>query len=124
MKTLYYLVIALRPHQWIKNIFVLIPLIFSKNFFYGPSLVLSFQAFIIFCTLASSTYLCNDISDIENDQNHPIKKHRPLVAGLISKRISIITATIFFLVSLAWAFLIGRLFFLTVLGYLIIQVFY
>jgi 4-hydroxybenzoate polyprenyltransferase len=124
IKTLHYLILSLRPQQWIKNFFVFIPLIFSRNIFNGTSLRDSFQAFIVFCLLASATYLYNDINDIEHDQNHPTKKHRPLAAGLISKKLALITASVFLAVSLCWSVFLGRLFFIAVLSYLLIQVLY
>jgi 4-hydroxybenzoate polyprenyltransferase len=77
----------LRIRQWVKNIFVLAPLIFSGEFLNVDSLVRSLIAFSLFCIASSATYVINDIHDIELDRKHPIKaKSRPLAAGLITVR--------------------------------------
>ena len=67
-----------RPFQWVKNIIVFIPLIFSKKLFEVDAFVLSFTAFICFVLASSIIYIFNDICDIEKDKKHPIKKNRPL----------------------------------------------
>ena len=67
-----------RPFQWVKNIIVFIPLIFSKKLFEVDAFVLSFNAFICFVLASSIIYIFNDICDIEKDKKHPIKKNRPL----------------------------------------------
>src|SRR5437867_1442453 len=74
----------LRPKQWIKNTFVLAPLVFSKELFDTAQLFVALKASTAFCLTASGVYIINDISDIEADRAHPDKKHRPLAAGTIS----------------------------------------
>lgn len=77
----------LRIRQWVKNIFVLAPLIFSGEFINIDSLVRSLIALFLFCIASSATYIINDIHDIELDRQHPKKsKSRPLAAGLITVR--------------------------------------
>lgn len=73
----------LRPKQWIKNAFVLAPLIFSKELFETKPLYTAFRALIVFCLTASCVYIINDLSDVEEDRAHPEKRHRPLAAGTI-----------------------------------------
>ena len=72
------------PH-WIKNSFVFVPLIFSKNLFNVQLLEKSFLLFIAFGTLSSSVYILNDYFDIENDRKHKTKKFRPLASGRLSR---------------------------------------
>ena len=67
-----------RPFQWVKNIIVFIPLIFSKKLFEVDAFVLSFTAFIYFVLASSIIYIFNDICDLKKDKKHPIKKNRPL----------------------------------------------
>jgi decaprenyl-phosphate phosphoribosyltransferase len=67
-----------RPFQWVKNIIVFIPLIFSKKLFEVDAFVLSFTAFICFVLASSIIYIFNDICDLKKDKKHPIKKNRPL----------------------------------------------
>ena len=73
-----------RIPQWIKNSFVFVPLIFSLNLFDASLLLTTFAAFAVFCLTSSIIYIINDISDIESDRAHPVKKMRPLAAGTIS----------------------------------------
>lgn len=74
-----------RPEQWIKNAFVLAPLVFSKELLIIPALVVALKATLAFCLTASAVYVLNDISDAEADRAHPTKRHRPLASGAISK---------------------------------------
>jgi len=75
----------LRPKQWVKNGFVLAPLLFAGEFLSLPALKSSFFAVFLFCVASSATYIVNDIHDLEHDRKHPKKsKKRPLAAGLIS----------------------------------------
>ena len=75
----------LRPHQWLKNIFIFLPLFFDKKLLHGESLVAALWAFIAFSLAASSIYCLNDIMDIESDKKHPKKRLRPLASGKIKK---------------------------------------
>lgn len=74
----------MRPKQWIKNSFVLAPLIFSKELFDAEPLLTAVRAFAAFCLTASCVYIINDMSDIEADRSHPEKRTRPLASGAIS----------------------------------------
>lgn len=81
MEALYNLLKSLRPRQWIKNGFVLIPLVFAREIFDFSSVVKGFTAAAIFCLLSSTMYLINDMVDLEADRQHPVKKQRPLASG-------------------------------------------
>jgi 4-hydroxybenzoate polyprenyltransferase len=85
---------AFRPKQWVKNIFVFPALIFADRFTDTRSIVLAMCAFWIFSFAASAVYLVNDIADYEADRNHPIKKHRPIASGKISRSIALLTSII------------------------------
>jgi decaprenyl-phosphate phosphoribosyltransferase len=74
---------ALRPHQWIKNLFVLAALLFSKHVFDPDYIVQASLAFVSFCLISSAVYLFNDIRDRESDRNHPEKRHRPIASGAL-----------------------------------------
>ena len=74
----------LRPQQWIKNGFVLIPLFFGGKLF-SPSASLSgIIAFFAFSFAASAIYCFNDIIDVEADRRHPVKRSRPIASGAVS----------------------------------------
>lgn len=73
----------LRPHQYIKNGFVLIGVVFAGQFARQP-LILAGFAFLAFCAIASAVYVLNDILDVEADRQHPTKKNRPLASGEVA----------------------------------------
>lgn len=75
----------LRVEQWVKNLFVFVPLFFSGNIQNIDLLSKSIFAFIIFSLAASAVYILNDYNDIEADRKHPEKRRRPLASGAISK---------------------------------------
>ena len=78
------LVRLMRPRQWIKNGFVLAPLIFSGEFAQPAAIVQSMIAFVLFCVASSATYIVNDLWDREADAAHPVKSRtRPLASGAI-----------------------------------------
>ena len=75
----------MRPKQWIKNIFVLAPLIFSGLFVNFNAVNDALFAMFLFCVASSATYVINDIQDIEHDRSHPLKsKTRPLASGAVA----------------------------------------
>ena len=75
----------IRPHQWLKNIFIFMPLFFDKKLLHFDYLVNALWAFAAFSLAASAIYCLNDIMDIEADKKHPKKRLRPLASGKISK---------------------------------------
>lgn len=75
----------LRVEQWVKNLFIFLPLFFSGNIFEANLFLKSFFAFVVFSFTASAIYILNDYSDIESDRKHPEKCKRPLASGIISK---------------------------------------
>ena len=75
----------MRPHQYVKNLFIFLPLFFALKITNIELLANSFLAFISFSLTASAIYILNDYHDIEEDKQHPKKKTRPLAAGTISK---------------------------------------
>lgn len=83
-----------RVPQWIKNLFVFVPLLFSQHLFDVDYFTTTLFAFVVFCLASSLIYVINDIIDIEADKAHPTKKNRPLPAGLISKRSALIVAVV------------------------------
>lgn len=74
---------ALRPHQWLKNLLVLIPLIASRSFDL-PDFLGAMAAFLALSLVASGGYVLNDLLDVSDDRAHPRKRHRPFAAGALS----------------------------------------
>ena len=74
----------IRPHQWIKNVFVLLPMFFGGSLFDVHDIAASLLTFFAFSFIASSVYCFNDINDVEADRRHPVKCRRPLASGALS----------------------------------------
>lgn len=81
---LYNVITLLRPHQWVKNGFVFLPLFFDRHLLDMEYLVPAVVAFLAFCFAASGIYCFNDIYDVEADRKHPKKCKRPVASGAIS----------------------------------------
>ena len=75
---------VIRPQQWIKNVFVLVPLFFGGSLLDTTDIIAAVTAAMAFCFISSSIYCLNDIIDVEDDRCHPTKCHRPIAAGKIS----------------------------------------
>jgi 4-hydroxybenzoate polyprenyltransferase len=75
---------AMRPKQWVKNSFCLAPLIFAQRALNLEAVEQALYVFVGFSLVASTVYLLNDIVDRERDRVHPVKRDRPIAAGLIS----------------------------------------
>jgi len=80
----------MRPHQYIKNLFIFLPLFFALKITDTSLLLHAVIAFIAFSLTASAIYTLNDYHDIEEDKQHPKKKYRPLASGDISKSQAIV----------------------------------
>lgn len=114
----------MRPHQYVKNIFIFAPLFFSFNFDDNAKIITTFTIFILFSLLASGVYVLNDLMDVKEDKAHPTKKNRPLANGSIS----ISTAKFLFLflssISLVGAFFISIDLFYVLIAYFILNIAY
>ena len=84
----------IRPKQYIKNIFILLPLFFAGQITNMELLINALMAFVAFSLSASAVYIFNDYKDIKEDRKHPKKKYRPLASGLISKNVALSLMTI------------------------------
>ncbi len=119
---------AMRPRQWVKNLFVFAALAFSEErlwqFWHDPRPLLKVSgAFVAFCMAASAIYLVNDLVDIEKDRAHPKKRHRPFASGRLSPTIGMLAAVALVIALIPLAiFLDPRLYFLGILvSYISIQ---
>lgn len=97
----------LRPRQWVKNCFVLAPLLFSGRAGEPEPTLLAAGAFVSFCLLASGGYLVNDVVDRDSDRVHPDKRHRPIAAGRLSPRAALGVAGALFAAAFAIAVALG-----------------
>jgi 4-hydroxybenzoate polyprenyltransferase len=110
------LVQTLRPHQWVKNAFVVAPMFFHKDVFLqtaqGPALNLTVTgqavaATGVFCLLAGAVYTINDLADVESDRVHPIKRHRPIASGHVPASTARAMAAALVAISLAISYRLG-----------------
>lgn len=114
----------IRIKQWIKNLFIFAPLLFSKNLFNLNLFSKTFLAFIFLSLLTSGLYIFNDIVDLENDKHHLIKKERPLAKGLFSKRFAILLSVILISLSFIFSLLLNYKLLLIFFFYMIINILY
>ena len=101
-----HIITLIRPHQWLKNLFVFTPLFFDRHAtdwgYVWPCAV----AFVAFCMAASGIYCFNDIHDVDADRQHPVKRMRPVASGAVSKQAAYITMGVAWIVAImlvAWA---------------------
>ena len=113
----------LRPHQYIKNIFLNSPLLFSFKFNIS-NFIETLYAFILFSIIASSIYIFNDYMDIEEDKKHPTKKYRPLASGKLSKNTAKFLFFTLSIIALTVAFAINTYLFFVLLMYFILNIAY
>jgi 4-hydroxybenzoate polyprenyltransferase len=114
----------MRIYQWIKNTFVLIPLVFDRQLFLIEPLTRTIIGFFLFCLVSSSVYLINDILDVEADRKHPKKKARPIASGDLPIPIAIGSAVFLILVSITGAYFLSKPFLFILIVYFLINLAY
>lgn len=97
----------IRPHQWIKNVFVLLPAFFGGTLLDVSGITAAVVAFFAFSLTASSVYCFNDIIDVEDDRRHPVKCHRPIASGAISVGMARVLMVLMILLAIALLPLLG-----------------
>ena len=122
--TILALIRSLRPEQWLKNGFVLAPMVFSglldDPIIWGRSLL----AVAAFCAASSAVYLVNDVLDREADRRHPSKCNRPIAAGEISVGAALVTAVVLAAAGMVTAFALGGWFPAVLGSYILLVVLY
>lgn len=124
MNKIKYLIISMRPKQWIKNFFVIAPLFFSQKMMDILIVTRVFFAFVLFCLFSSSVYLVNDIIDLEKDKRHPKKSKRPLASGLLSIKTSLLSSLILLSIAIIGSLFLDKRILLVGLIYWFINLFY
>lgn len=114
----------IRPTHWIKNGFVVAPLLFSQQYKDPAQCVKILLAVVSFCAVSSAIYVFNDWRDRQEDRLHPQKKHRPLASGVITGREVMLLCAVLILVSMLSGWYLGGTFLLMVLLYLVINTAY
>ena len=114
----------MRPKQWVKNGFVLAPLIFSGEFLDVNADRRAILAALLFCVASSATYIINDALDIEHDRRHPKKaKSRPLAAGTVSMPAALTLLASLYAV-LIWGWFLAPKVAMVIVAYLVMNLAY
>lgn len=119
------LIVLLRPHQWLKNL-----ILFFPPFLGGKLMNVTVAGEVLwlaplsFCLASSAAYIVNDLCDVEADRKHPQKFRRPIPAGEVTRSSAVILAFCCFVGAFSSAFVVGGLFSLLLLIYLVISLSY
>ncbi len=115
---------AIRPHQWVKNLFVAAPVLFGQRLTDPTAVVHAAAAVALFCLISSAIYLFNDLIDVEQDRLHPRKCHRPIAAGELSEAAARLGAGLLAAAGLALGLGLGLGFFAAAAGYFALNITY
>jgi decaprenyl-phosphate phosphoribosyltransferase len=113
-----------RIAQWVKNITVFAPIVFSGFLFVPGALTRVVWAFVLFCALSSAVYIFNDIVDIKSDRKHPFKKKRPIASGELPVEMAVFLFLFLSGATLFLSFATSTFFFAAALGYFVLNLFY
>ncbi len=114
----------MRPHQWVKNIFIFAPMVFSLHFFQRSCIKNSLLAFFLFTLVTGCIYIFNDCFDREKDRLHPDKKKRPVASGNLHISTAVSWGIGLLLVSLSAITLMNTEFLIIALLYIFLNIFY
>lgn len=116
----------IRPHQWVKNFFIFLPVFFSFRFTEVSLFLPCILAFLGFSFIASSIYIINDWCDIESDKAHPTKRKRPLASGAVKPKEALIGVCILLAAGFGiYTFAFDNWYAIALLGlYFILNIFY
>lgn len=118
------LIQLVRPKQWVKNGFVLAPLIFTGAFANAMSVRAALIGMLLFCVASSATYIVNDLCDIKRDRLHPKKSvTRPIASGRVSPRSAVSLLLVLYAVLILGWWVEPRVI-LVIVGYLLLNLAY
>ena len=118
------LIKTMRPRQWTKNGFIFFGLIFDKQLFLPEPFFRTVLGFSLFCLISSAVYLFNDLTDVEADRNHPVKKFRPIASGKLPVSVAGSVALLITAVTIPLGYILSPGFALILATYLIINLLY
>ena len=115
----------MRPEQWMKNIFVILPLFFSGKMLQTDNWLTVVWVLISFSFAASSIYILNDLIDADADAQHPKKCERPIPRGLVSKPVAMMMALMCAVVAILLSWLLcGKMITVIITGYCLLNIAY
>lgn len=115
---------AMRPHQWVKNLFVLAPLVFAQELLHLERAAMALAGMGLFCIASSAVYIFNDLVDVEADRAHPVKKNRPIASGQLSEAAAKGAVFVLALAAVGLGFWLDPRFAGAVGGYLLLNLMY
>ncbi|MFQ5942178.1 MAG: decaprenyl-phosphate phosphoribosyltransferase [Anaerolineales bacterium] len=115
---------AMRPRQWVKNVFIFAALAFDEQLTQSEPLLRTIAGFVLLCLISSAVYILNDVADVEADRQHPIKRNRPVAAGQMSISLALGFAIVLAAFSLALSFALETNFGWIVALYFVLNLFY
>ena len=115
---------AIRIHQWLKNLLLVVPLFVSHTWENDTAYVYLLAAFVAFGLCASATYIVNDLLDLSSDRQHPTKSRRPLARGDLPLRTGLALMVGLLAVGLLLATLVSLEFLLVLVGYIVLTLSY
>lgn len=115
---------TLRPKQQVKNVFVFAALVFDRKLTVWPLLGKTVLAFLVFCLVAGTVYIINDLADLEKDKLHPKKRRRALPSGQLKPWVAVAAAVAILAVCLPVAYWLHPYFFGIVFGYFLLNLAY
>jgi 4-hydroxybenzoate polyprenyltransferase len=107
--SLKYLLLGMRPKQWVKNAFVFAGIVFAEQHLFTQAWAIGrvLAAFALFSLISGCVYLINDLADIETDRQHPRKRLRPLASGRLSPALATVAAAVISIAALLTPVMLG-----------------
>lgn len=124
MAKLLHIIKSARVSQWVKNLALFAPIVFSGFLFVDGAFTRVFAAFLIFSFMTSGVYLLNDVVDAKKDREHPVKKYRPIASGKLPIYQAIFLFIVLVFVSLFMAYQLSTFFFISLLAYFLLNLGY
>ncbi len=115
---------TMRPRQWTKNVFIFAALVFDKQLVVLSSVLRTVAAFVLFCMISSAVYIFNDLSDVEADREHPVKRNRPIASGKLPIGVAWAAGVVLVVLSAGLGYLLSPLFALVVVSYFLLNIAY
>ena len=120
----FWILVSVRPRQWLKNLAVFAALVFEGEFFNPDKFWLIVYAFIIFSIATSGTYLVNDVIDRKKDLSHPYKRRRPIAAGKLNPGLAGAFGIGFLILAIAASSVFSSFFMFAIVTYILLQIVY
>ena len=115
---------AMRPHQWMKNMLVFVPLVLTHEYFDMPMMVAGITAFFSFSFAASSVYILNDLLDLSSDRRHKTKRRRPFASGAVPIPVGLMLGLGLMAASILLSFTLNPIYQLVLAAYIVLTTLY